>query len=61
MSYFSLNFYPIHFKPLHCDPYVLGYVVMIFFKNSQLLFRLYSGFFETLCMDRCRLNDVHVG
>ena len=29
-----------------------------FFKNSQLFFWIYS---RSLCMDRCRFNDVHVG
>ena len=31
------------------------------FKNSQLFFRIYSGFYGSLCMDQCRINDVHVG
>ena len=34
---------------------------MTFLKNSQLLFRIYSRFSGSLCVDRCRLNDVHVG
>ena len=32
-----------------------------FIRNFQLLFRIYSGFSGSLCMDQCRFNDVHVG
>ena len=33
---------------------------MTFKNNSQLFFRIYSGFFGSLCVDRCLLNYVHV-
>ena len=34
---------------------------MTFLKNSQLFYWSYSGFSRSVCVDRCRLNDVHVG
>ena len=30
-------------------------------ENSQVFYRIYSGFSESLYMDRCRFNDVHIG
>ena len=35
-----------------------GFLLWLFFKNPQLFFWIYS---RSLCMDRCRFNDVHVG
>ena len=61
MCYFTLSFYPIDFKPWHYDTYVLRFIGMLFFKTSQLLYRIYSGFSGSLCVDRCLLNSVHVG
>ena len=36
-------------------------VCYIFFKNSQLLSRIYSGFSGSLSGNRCWVNYVHVG
>ena len=35
-------------------------VCYIFLKNSQLFFRIYSGFSGSLSVYRCWVNDVHV-
>ena len=36
-------------------------VCYIFFLNYQLFFRIYSGFSISLIVNRCWVNDVHVG
>ena len=38
-----------------------GLLVWFVFKNSQLFFRICLGFSTSLCVDRCWLNDGHVG
>ena len=57
MRYFPQSFYPT--LALRC----LGIEVywFDFSKNSQLFFRIYSGFSGSVCVDRCRVNDVHFG
>ena len=41
MSYFSLRFYSIDFKPCHYDPQVSRFIAMTFGDNSQVFFRIY--------------------
>ena len=46
---FLFEFYPVDSKPWHNDPYVLKFYAMIFLKNPQLFFWIYSGLSGSLC------------
>ena len=49
MCYVSLCFYPIDFKPLHSDPYVLGRCTMTFLSHTSCSSGFYSGCSGSIC------------
>ena len=59
--YFFLGFHTINWQFLNNVPQIVWRHAISFFKSSQLLFGIYSGFFVSLSVSLCWVNDVHVG
>ena len=59
MCYFSLSFYPIYFKPLHNDSFVLGSCAITFLSHTSCSSRCIQEFLDHY-VDLSWYNDVHV-